>query len=309
METAFNEITLVLFTTLGPAGAVGFIVMALAAFAASRVLVASADGIPDEQAGAVQISRYLVIPLAFAITGLIASATHLGTPANALFVLTGIGRSPLSNEVVAAAVFLALGGSLWIASFYERLPRVVAHMWLAAAAIAALAFVGFVAAAYSVETVPTWNLPFGPITLVLGGIASGSVLGLLGISLSGAQCTRAFERGWLTAGAACALACAAVLMAENAALADIRTVAVAATDLVPWLPGIIVAFIALQAACFVFASWSLRAPHSTLSGEKLTVSAIVRSREMRLAFAELLSLAACFLVRFAFYAMHITIGL
>ena len=120
METALNEITLVLFTTIAPAGVMGYLTMALA-------IVLSRD---EERAAA--ISRYLVVPLVLAISGLIASATHLGTPANALYVITGIGRSPLSNEVVAAVAFLALGGVYWILSFRDDLRRPFRVAWLAA---------------------------------------------------------------------------------------------------------------------------------------------------------------------------------
>ena len=51
METALNEITLVLFTTIAPAGVMGYLTMALA-------IVLSRD---EERAAA--ISRYLVVPL------------------------------------------------------------------------------------------------------------------------------------------------------------------------------------------------------------------------------------------------------
>ena len=113
METALNEITLVLFTSIAPAGVVGFIMMAWVAFSTT------------DKARADAASRHLVIPLTLAITGLIASATHLGTPANALYVISGIGRSPLSNEVVAAVAFLAIGGVYWIASFRDDMPKLV----------------------------------------------------------------------------------------------------------------------------------------------------------------------------------------
>ena len=46
------------------------------------------------------------------MVGLVASATHLGNPANALYVFLGVGRSPLSTEVFCAVVFLALGGGV-----------------------------------------------------------------------------------------------------------------------------------------------------------------------------------------------------
>ena len=138
METALNEITLVLFTTIAPAGVIGYLAMALA-------VVSTRD-----EGRACALSRHLVVPLVLAISGLIASATHLGTPANALYVLTGVGRSPLSNEVVAAVAFLALGGVYWILSFRDDLRRGFRIAWLAATAIAGLEFVGFIAVAYSV---------------------------------------------------------------------------------------------------------------------------------------------------------------
>ena len=172
METALNEITLVLFTTIAPAGVMGYLTMALA-------IVLSRD---EERAAA--ISRYLVVPLVLAISGLIASATHLGTPANALYVITGIGRSPLSNEVVAAVAFLALGGVYWILSFRDDLRRPFRVAWLAATAAAGFVFVGYIAVAYSVPSVPTWNLPTAPLTLWLNALSSGPLVGLFGLLLA-----------------------------------------------------------------------------------------------------------------------------
>ena len=57
------------------------------------------------------------------MVGLVASATHLGNPANALYVFTGVGRCPLSTEVFAAVIFLALAGVYLLYSFVEH-PRV-----------------------------------------------------------------------------------------------------------------------------------------------------------------------------------------
>lgn len=60
--------------------------------------LAVAFGHLDEK-GRARLAHATVIPLLVSMVGLVASATHLGTPANALYVLTGVGRSPLSNEV------------------------------------------------------------------------------------------------------------------------------------------------------------------------------------------------------------------
>ena len=190
METALNEITLVLFTTIAPAGVMGYLTMALA-------IVLSRD---EERAAA--ISRYLVVPLVLAISGLIASATHLGTPANALYVITGIGRSPLSNEVVAAVAFLALGGVYWILSFRDDLRRPFRVAWLAATAAAGFVFVGYIAVAYSVPSVPTWNLPTAPLTLWLNALSSGPLVGLFGLLLARQEPNRGMVAALLALAAA-----------------------------------------------------------------------------------------------------------
>ena len=85
---AVNEISLVLFTTLAPSGALAFVLMAIPLFK---------GGIDDDARG--RLSKLLCIPLVVTMVGLVASATHLGNPDNALYVIAGIGRSPLSTEV------------------------------------------------------------------------------------------------------------------------------------------------------------------------------------------------------------------
>lgn len=90
-DTAFGEVTLVLFTTLAPSGAV-----ALAIVAAVLLFAKLGD---DVRA---RINKFMCIPLVVTMVGLIASATHLGNPANALYVFMHVGSSPLSNEVSSA---------------------------------------------------------------------------------------------------------------------------------------------------------------------------------------------------------------
>ena len=100
MTSGLDNLSLALFTALAPAGVVAFIIMALARLFA----------IDHERA--VRIDRMIALPFAVALVGFIASATHLGTPANALHVFSGVGTSPLSNEVLAAVMFLFLALSL-----------------------------------------------------------------------------------------------------------------------------------------------------------------------------------------------------
>ncbi len=92
--SGFDSFSLALFTTLAPAGVVAFIVLALVRLTCRN---------HDE---AVRVDRIIALPFAVTLIGFIASATHLGTPANALHVFSGVGTSPLSNEVLAAVIFL-----------------------------------------------------------------------------------------------------------------------------------------------------------------------------------------------------------
>ena len=71
---AIDEITLVLFTTLAPTGAMACVIMA-------AVLIFA----PLGESERTRVNRALCIPLIVAMVGLIASATHLESPAgNAL---------------------------------------------------------------------------------------------------------------------------------------------------------------------------------------------------------------------------------
>lgn len=152
--TAFSEITLVLFTTLAPSGAVAY---ALMSFPIIR-------GRLSDDAHR-RIDKALCIPLIVSLVGLVASATHLGNPANALYVFMGVGRSPLSNEVFSAVIFLAFSGVYWLYSFAVKPRRLLQRLLAVGACVSAIACITAIAFAYSADTVITWNTPFSPLSL------------------------------------------------------------------------------------------------------------------------------------------------
>lgn len=224
METALNEITLVLFTTIAPAGLMGYVVIAAFGLVSPR----------EELAGTA--SRYLVIPLTLVITGLIASATHLGTPANALYVVTGIGRSPLSNEVAAVVAFLALGGIYWLAAFRDDWTTARRRLCLTIVTVAAVVACQAIAYAYAVDTVPTWNLPLMPVSLWLGAIPCGVSVGLLTLLVANLRPSHRFVWACFAIGAVAAVADGVVLLTINSQLEAIATTAQQASALAPALP-------------------------------------------------------------------------
>ena len=168
LETALNEITLVLFTTMAPAGT--FALMIRGAFALK--------GGRREEARAA-LDRYTCVPLVIALVGLVASATHLGNPANALYVLVGVGRSPLSNEVVAGVVFFGVAGIYWLTAFSERPNLSLRRAALVLIEVTGALFVTAIAFAYDAETILTWRTVYVPAALWLNALVAGPIIASL----------------------------------------------------------------------------------------------------------------------------------
>ncbi|MEG0620007.1 MAG: DmsC/YnfH family molybdoenzyme membrane anchor subunit [Raoultibacter sp.] len=284
MESGFDALSLSLFTALAPAGVVGFIVVAFIVLTMK----------PTEST-ACRLNRYLAIPFSCVLIGFIASATHLGTPANALHVFSGIGRSPLSNEVFAALCFLVAGGSYWMVSFKENFPAALAKLWLGAACIAGVIFIAATSVAYAVFTVPTWDTAFVPANLIFSGLLAGPLLGLFTYTLAGYDARR--YTLVLLAGATIALVAGSVcLFAQNADLAHIANNEIVAATKVPHYLELIGAHVVLGCLGIFCAGTSLKG--------QLSKKHVLFLRGV----ASLLLLAAVFLTRIAFYHMHMTVG-
>lgn len=284
MTSGFDELSLALFTTLAPGGVVAFICMALALFK---------PGIdPSDET---KINRYLAVPIAVALIGFIASATHLGTPANALHVFSGIGRSPLSNEVLSAVAFLFLAGSYWMMAFKERFPKVLARIWIAAAIAAGVLFVALTSLAYSVNTVPTWDTAFTPANLMFSALLAGPVLALFAISCANLE-SCALETVLVTLAAVALVAGSITLFMHEQTLPSIANNEITASELAPDYLTMIWAHVAFGAAGIACAAASLKR-----NGAHRTVC-ILRLLSCLLVFS------AVFVTRVDFYFLHMTVG-
>lgn len=298
---AFGEITLVLFTTLAPSGAIAYLIMGL------PVLTGRVSG-----EAARRLNQWSCLPLVVTMVGLVASATHLGNPSNALYVFTGVGRSPLSTEVFSAVIFLALAGVFWLYSFAEQ-PRVgLQRALLAAIDVAIIAFVVSVAFAYHVDTIPTWSLPLVPVSLVLNALFGGPLLALVGFAVAGYDVGRRGARSLIVLAATACVANIAVYAALGLQLQSIENELVSAADLVAGYPAYVAAFALLATVSLVLA-WRTVAKHgscqsSERQGDKKR-PASPKTLLAPLAIASLLAFAALFLMRFTFYMSHLTIGL
>ena len=150
IQLAFNEISLVLFTTLAPSGVVALMLMG------APLLFGRVSG---EKAR--RIDCFMGIPLAVSMVGLVMSATHLGNPDNVLYVFSRVGFSPLSNEVAGAVVFLALAGAYWLYSF-ARAPRTGVKRALTVALWSAQPSALMVKRAFLLSMIISWNTAYVP---------------------------------------------------------------------------------------------------------------------------------------------------
>lgn len=284
-ETALSEITLVLFTTLAPAGVVAFVLMGM------PLMCADVDS--EKRA---RINKFLCIPLVTSMVGLVASATHLGNPANALYVFFGVGRSPLSTEVFSAVVFLAFAGLYWLYSFAEH-PRVgLQRVWMALTSLAGVVFVTAVAYAYNADTIISWNTPYVPLALWLNALVGGPVLAVLSLRVADYDAVEgAWGRRLLMLSTVALLLNVGVYIVQALDLPTLVNSFSSAADLVPFNGMMIAAFAVLAAAGIALdaaAAWGR-----------------ARFTLVRMIAATTLVLAGIFIMRFSFYMMHLTVGL
>lgn len=288
LATALDEITLVLFTTLAPAGALAYALMALPLIVRGGTM---------EESLRRRLDMFLSVPVVVAMVGLVASATHLGNPANALYVLAGFGRSPLSNEVVCGVVFLGAAGVFWLTSFSEGAQRVAVRRAAAAVvSVLGLAFIGAISLAYNASTIIAWNTPLAAASVWLNALAGGPLLAILGFRM--ARFYTAGHRLGLAYAVLSAVAVAVgtiVYLLWASTLPSMQNALTSAAELAPAFRPAAIIFAVLGAIGVAFGlrtvAWKGEAPIWL----PLVSVAVV--------------LAGIFIMRFMFYMTHMTVGL
>ena len=284
--TALGEITLVLFTTLAPSGAIALALMGLP--------IVAGRASEDERR---RIDKFVSVPLVVSMVGLVASATHLGNPANALYVFVGVGRSPLSTEVFCAVVFLALAGVYWLYSFAERPRRGLQRGWMAALIVASGAFVTSVAFAYAADTIVSWDTWHVPANLWLNALVGGPVLARLGLRLARFAPADSLFGRVLVGMAVVALALnVGGYVLQGADLPGLRNAFVSAAGLVPSFGVLVAVFGVCGVLGIGLDGWALFVKRRPLSVVRASVACVF-------------AFAGIFAMRFAFYMMHLTVGL
>lgn len=239
LDFALNDICLAVFTTLAPAATLAYVVLAC------TLLLGKLDSRLRQR-----IESWLIVPLAVATVGLVASATHLGTPSNALYVFRTVGSSPLATEVFSAVLFLGTSCSYWLGCIYIEGHRALRSLWLLASIAAAVLFIAGTDLAYAMPTVITWDTVLAQAILPCTALACMTPLALLIYTCSGYTSKVGLMR--ILAGISLvATAASCILMAmQHVELGTQRNAFGTAAELVPLYP----AAIALFGVCLVVAN-------------------------------------------------------
>jgi anaerobic dimethyl sulfoxide reductase subunit C (anchor subunit) len=281
------RITLTAFTVLAPAGALGFLFLAV-------LIMRERERVEWVE----RLEHWLVVPLAICMVGLVVSAVHLGTPSNALYVFNGWGRSPLSNEVASAVSFLVVAGVYWLMTFSERLSFVVARLWLGLSCVTALWLVAKISVVYAIPTIPTWDnelVPYGLWAMALTTAPLVTLVTLAAARRMGVRTppNRGFIRALLGVSAFALVAALVIFSMQNGELPQMRNAFGTAAELVPWYGWAIVGY-------GIFGTLGL----------VVIGLPVLRSDSLRVAPAlsgAVLVLVGAALIRVAFYSMYMTL--
>lgn len=263
--------------------------------------------LPEEEGR--RVNKFLCVPLVVSMVGLVASATHLGSPANALYVFSAVGSSPLSNEVACAVLFLLLAGLYWLYSFSEAPSRHLMKAWLICIDLAVIAFIAAVGLAYSARTIPSWNLWQVPLGIAANACLGGPLLALVSYAMGRCAClNRKRSRNLLTLGAVGAGANILIYASQIVASLPLRNALRSVGDLVPDYPVALAAFtlLAVGALTVGWRAAGLLPDQGMFSEQEARTARLVLGRFL---LAALLGMAAIFIMRFCFYMSHITVGL
>ena len=284
IDFGLSQLSLATFTTFVPAGACAFSIIAL------FILLTK-----PERERYLRLERFLIIAVALILIGLIASTNHLGKPSNSLFILTGVGRSPLSNEVFSTVIFAGCAWLLWLVSFSSRFPAWINKALLVVGTLAAFAQIWFTAHAYSISTVATWSLDFTPLNQILAALVGGIAIALCILAAARIDVDKRFPFALIGCGIGVTLLAFAVQIAHYFALEDVWSSLVQASTIVSFYPLLSVLSAVGSVAAFTVMGLALKRDGTIGIARAIVALVIV--------------LAAIFIVRFVFYCMYLPVGI
>ncbi|MDO5044628.1 MAG: dimethyl sulfoxide reductase anchor subunit [Coriobacteriia bacterium] len=296
-SNAASELALIVFTTLTPIASISCAFIALRLLALKDVNLISFK----------KLSNLFWLPLLTALLGLIAAAAHLGNPENVLYVLFGVGRSPLSNEVISLVIFLGFTSIYWLYSFSLKPKIAFIKILLLLIVLSALVFQWFVGIAYNVTTIISWNTIYSPLNMWLLSLVGASLFTLVLWSYvwpgelkstkhrTSIRNLRPDETLLVIVGLLSFIASLIVLPLWYEHIATMRNALVSVTLLLPHFRLFVIAY-----ALFTIVSFGLFV---------LSKRQAARSKFILSFLACLTMFLGVFVIRWSFYMIHMTAGL
>ncbi|HDL6963197.1 TPA: dimethyl sulfoxide reductase anchor subunit [Yersinia enterocolitica] len=159
-----HELPLVFFTVLGQ--------IAVGVFA--LVFLSHKLGLTTAQ----QLKQANIVGLILMLVGLVIGALHVGQPLRAMNMLLGVGRSPMSNEIVLSSLFVAMACGTFFFSVIVK-NAVLAMLCNVATVIFGLAFAWSITQVYQLTTVPNWDTSYTELQLWMTVLVGGGAFAIL----------------------------------------------------------------------------------------------------------------------------------
>ncbi|MGO4744430.1 DmsC/YnfH family molybdoenzyme membrane anchor subunit [Serratia quinivorans] len=282
MGMGWHEWPLMLFTVLGQCVVGAIIVMGLAVIGGS---------LNEQQGRAVHRSMFflwLLMGIAF-----VASTLHLGSPWRAFNSLNRVGASALSNEIVAGALFFAVGGGCWLLTVLGKMPPALGKLGLWVTMALGIVFVYAMTRVYQIDTVPTWHNGYTTLSFFLTVLVGGPLLGVLLLRAAGLDVSTRHSLATLSVVAL--LVSLGMAMMQGYELASISSSVQQASALIPQYGQLMVGrlvLVVLGLGCWICPL--LRRGNASVMG---------------MALGLILVIAGELVGRGVFYGLHMTVGM
>ncbi|MEZ8880792.1 dimethyl sulfoxide reductase anchor subunit family protein [Vibrio lentus] len=279
----FHEWSLIFFTVLAQTAVGGYLLIG------ARALVLNHD---EDKLNSYKVPMFIL----WALMGLgfMFSTTHLGSPLRAFNALNQLGSAWLSNEVFFGAAFFALGGLQWLLSVVKKGGIAIQKALMVGAMVLGVIFMYAMISVYMINTVPTWDNIYTPLSFIMTMVVGGLLLSQFVIVF--ANDSRFTVDRNITMLAVIAVAISLIVTVGKLNLiGDIQTSVAKASELVDGLGSYVILQVALLMASLLV--WIL----PMLNKAKVN--------PVNLGLALVLFLASELIGRGLFYSLHMTSGL
>lgn len=279
----FHEWSLIFFTVLAQTAVGGYLLIG------ARALVLSHD---EEKLNSYKVPMFIL----WALMGLgfMFSTTHLGSPLRAFNAFNQLGSAWLSNEVFFGAAFFAVGGLQWLLSVVKKGGLAIQKALMVGAMVLGVIFMYAMINVYMINTVPTWDNIYTPLSFIMTMVVGGLLLSQFVIVFANDSRFTVDRNITMLAVIAVAISLLVTVGKLNL-IGDIQTSVAKASELVDGLGSYVILQVALLMASLLI--WIL----PMLNKAKVN--------PVNLGLALVLFLASELIGRGLFYSLHMTSGL